>query len=252
MPFIPGQARVGVVAAAPANTSDAAPDMARIDVQTKGREASSPLVALLPAGDGDVVVSLDQVVADVEPLVRVVPSSSAVVPYPAAVVTEVPLVLHGPAYLLARNAVPTPREATETTTLSQGPMPAVLLSVPRRVEKVIAQIQPTGTAAGAAHGAEPRPISLARGKVKIAAHATQRPPVIERKPVYGHIAVGVTGAVRPGTPLAKGPKTPRRQDGLQGAITPSSSLPLLARTEATRLTIPRRLPHAGARVGGVA
>lgn len=131
-------------------------------------------------------------------------------------------------------------------------MATLLLRVPRDVEEVIAEVQATGAAAGATNGAEPRPVGLTRGEVQVAPYAAGRAPVIERKPVYGHIAVGVAHAVQPGAPLAQRPKTSRRQDGVQGAVTPSSSLPLLARTEATRLTIPRRLPHAGARVGGVA
>lgn len=108
MALVPGQARVGIVAPTSTDASDAPSDVARVDVQPEGREASSTLVALLPAGDGDMLLSLDQVVADVGPLVRVVPPSPAVVPYPATVVAEVPVVLHGPAHLLARRAIPTP------------------------------------------------------------------------------------------------------------------------------------------------
>lgn len=59
----------------------------------------------------------------------------------------------------------------------------------------------------------------------------------------GHVAVSFAGAEQPRAPVTQRPVAPSQQDGVPGSGATSAPLPLLARTEAARVTFPRGLPY---------
>lgn len=203
-----------VVTPAPPDTRDAPPDVPWLDVPPARGTASPPLVALPLAGDGHVVVGLDQVVARVGAVRRKGDAPAAVLPYPATVVTEVLDVLHGAAHRAAAYAVTKAREAPETPAPGLSPVPTVLPRGPRRVQQLVALVQTTGEAAGTTDGTGPRLIALARGELQLAPHAARRTPAIKCQPMDGHVAISVASAQGAGAPLAQGPVAPSQQDGI--------------------------------------
>lgn len=131
---------MGVIAAASTNARDATPDVPRLNVPATRSASSAPLVTLPFARHGDVLLSLDQVVAGVGPVGREGNTPSSLLPHPAAVVAEVLNVLHGAAHRTAAYAVAEARQTPKASTSCLGPVPTVLPSGARRVQKVVALV----------------------------------------------------------------------------------------------------------------
>lgn len=174
------QARLGLIAAAPAHASDAAPDVTGLDVQPKGRAAPAALVAIFLASNGNMLVGLDQLVAHVGAVGRANAASPAVLPHLAAVIAKVSVILYRPDDGVPGGAVPTPRQPAKTTTSSRGSVAAVLPGIPGDVEQLLAEVQLEGSTPCEAYGAGPEAAIPAGSEQKSTRDTARRATAVER------------------------------------------------------------------------
>lgn len=138
-------------------TSDITPDVARTYGETERRESSTALATILLAGTSNVMVSLDQLVAHVGPLICSSARTPTVVPYPTTIVAEIPMSLHRTSYIPATCAVPALRQLAQTTTSRRSPMTKVLPRITGLMKKLLTKLQAPSIAACIAYGARSRP-----------------------------------------------------------------------------------------------
>lgn len=134
------QTRLGLITSAPAVVGDTPSDMPWLNELAQRGTAVTPLITVFSADNSNMVVSFDQFITDIGPLIRPGTGTPSLVPHLTTIGSASMVVLHRFTDGSSSSPRSVVRKVTETPIFGLCPMSTILLSITRIVEIKVTQV----------------------------------------------------------------------------------------------------------------